>query len=213
MILVLIIVTLLRLSSASTTGSIFVKQGKVYQAVTFGHIDIPIDLEPLSKRIYEFRQLNQQVQQTALPSNHSAVEQRFWGVFQDWVNQTTETLDGRHRILLQALELPANDTAKSKRQLLVAGVGAIIGSFLTTIVRGFQDNTLIQVIQNKQEVLSSRVQANMVLINQQQEDIQRLRNATRDLGYEMGRVVLGLNRLEWRTLMLNTQFSIDYASK
>ena len=67
--------------------------------------------------------------------------------------------------------------SRKKRQLLVALGGAIVGGFISSIISDFQQTTLVDVIQKKQDIMSAQIQDNLIRTNQNEADIQRLSKA------------------------------------
>ena len=193
----------------TTVGPLFRKGGKVFPAVTFGHIDIPITLQPIIDRLSSLADLQQHLRTLQLPSNHTPIEVARVASFKEWASASIQDVRKKGDLLFSALHVNTkNTTPRPKRQLVIAGIRALVGSAITTLVQGFQDQTLLKVIQQKQEVLATQIQANMIAVHQNQADIQRLQQALQQLRRGIGRVALGLEKLEWESIVTNTQFAL-----
>ena len=185
-------------------GAIFKKAGRVHNHLAYGHIHLALGMKGLIQRRKKLLDINKHVQNWNVYRIKSENSMHGMLVLREWVNRTIFSTTARIDAILLTLggngtytedrnlrkrdsEILNNISAKvasfknplkrQKRQLLIGMGGAIIGGFISSIVSSFSHETLMNVIQEKEGIMATQIENNLIKTNENSKDISRLAEA------------------------------------
>ena len=181
-------------------GSIFREDGHLYTHLSWAHLVIKIDINNLIQRknmLIEVRDrildLTEDVHPTTKKSffNRKTREAIKW--MQSYLNTTITNGIDRITTTLKSFEYEETnleggvdhrsrrtvELTRKKRQIVAGAIALGLGYVIASVVSKFRTETLIKAIQQQQDVISSRVEDDMVRINQIEHDVAAI-NKTMD---------------------------------
>lgn len=164
------------------------RRGTVYAKLSFGHLKITIKIDELQKNKLLLKQMLAKLKKFAVPQILSQNDQEYLQTELKFLKEIYETK------LMEAIELivEAEEVFKSnfnqKRQLLI-GAAALVGGALSGGLAGaISSSTVDDVLKDKQNVLIEQVKANLKIIENHDQNINRL-NSTLEVLIKRGKKI------------------------
>ena len=163
-------------------NTVFQKVGTVATDLAFGHIDVPLQINHLALRETIINNFNDQLQNTTIPKKMKSSRRYHVSWLKNWSNDTATGIVRYIDSMLNSFEtdlhnLDEEEKQRVRRQIVAAGVGAIVASIVTL----FEQSTLEDVVAKKQTVIAAQVDENLIHINQNSHDIQFLNQSLNEV--------------------------------
>ena len=107
---------------------------------------------------------------------------------------------------------PTPSLSRPKRQLAVgiAALGGLItGSIITSLFSQFKSSALTDILDQKVDVLTSKVKTNSIQIAQNQEDIKRINQTLAYITQDVGLLLVAEKEMEYEMIALFTNLMLD----
>ena len=177
-------------------GAIFRKVGDLYPSLSYGHINIKLNLDDLIRRRTGLTRTNTNFKEQIYPDHFTTNQKRRMDYLKDMVNNTVQHSITKLNATLRAFDLEDAEVIKTKdknktedeipnkrekRQIIVGALGAITGSLVTSIISNFKKETLIHIIEKRQNLLIHEVEAQSIKLAQHQHDLKYMKQAVQRL--------------------------------
>ena len=187
--------------------TIFKLEGKIYSDLMYGHLSVPLDVNPLIERRDLLEDFNEELSEIPTDDDSWPKTRR---QHLDWIKDWTDRkVTGTLVYLDSSIEMFNHtvDSQRKKRQatFIAAGVGALV----TAVVNKFQRDTLLDVVQKKQTVIQAQVQSNLVGMNQNRVDIERLNSTMGNVVKALGKMILTDRLHSTAEIMFESAFAIN----
>ena len=187
--------------------TIFKLEGKIYSDLMYGHLSVPLDVNPLIERRDLIQDFNQELQD--IPTDDDSwprMRRQHLEWIKDWTNRkvtgTLVYLDSSIDMFNHTV-----DSNRKKRQTLLFAAGA--GALITAVVNKFQRDTLLDVVQKKETVIQAQVESNLVGINQNKADILHLNETMDAIIKALGKMILTDKLHSTAEIMFESAFAIN----
>lgn len=178
-------------------GSLFLNHGNLISGLSWGHILVDIKLHDLYVEFVNHRELAQQfhlittqaIGNGSVPLTTNQKRAQYYSshnldIIQDLDHRLQEINNGfKYRV-------QAAPSKVHKRQVMFLLAGALIGGAVTSLFTQFSAASLTNILKNKVDVISSKVEENMVNIAQNTAEIRRLNHTMYEVAAVLGRVLL-----------------------
>ncbi len=176
-------------------GTLFLSHGKLVGGLSWGHIIVDIDLNQVKEEL----------------DNHTKLLEVTGTAIQDGLKDTKLTPAARTRLkyMQQQGESQAENVAralsevqgsfiakvggfqKTKRQVGLAALGGmVVGGIISSLFNQFSSQSLTNILNDKVNIIVTKVEHNSVQISQNQEDIKRLNQTMEFVHQELGKQIL-----------------------
>jgi hypothetical protein len=199
------------------TGAVFQRIGTVNTGFGYATLHIPIDIDILRVMRNQMVDLNKVLQGVHLPGEVQAKYFQSTNWLRSWVNSTVMTTVAEMDQAIFEFDVQVRDLNegpmpvehhREKRQFVVAAVGAIIGGFVVYEADQIHQKQLLNMVAEKQEVMTHTIEKNMIRLNQHDRDIKMLNLSIAVITKEIGRMILGKETMNTKMIVLQTSYAL-----
>ena len=208
-------------------GSVFTRVGTIYTGLAYGHIVMRYNLTSISWRARNLEELNVHFQNLIGPKEATISDRYFLKWSKMWVQRLVKDTSDE---VEEAIGVLTRDGIRSdsgsnltphistprrrqKRQILAITAGATIGTIAGSIISHFSSSSVNDVLENKQGVLVSTVQDNLVRLNQEKKDIENLKKSLDYLFTDQSRYIKDARRNTYGITHLQTVVTVQQNSR
>ena len=156
-------------------GAVFTRVGTVYTGLAYGHIVMRYNLTSIIHRAQQLEEIMKGATSIVLPKQATVSDRYFLGWTKEWMkDEIQETIDK----VREALHTTTSylQPSRPKRQVLLGiATAATLGAIAGSIITQFSEEGVNDVLENKEHVLVSTVEDNLIRINQDRRDIDNLK--------------------------------------
>ena len=196
--------------------STFQERGSSLNGLLLGHIIIKIDLLKIENKREELMKLQDAINKLPVEDSWTKHSKRLHEDFKHWLNTTIhdtiskmntslEVFDSKHFYLIETSD-------RDSRQLIVGAASLIIGGIIGAVGNYLHQGQVIDVLQQKQGIISHQVQDNLVKLNQEEKDLELIGKALNDTILYTSKMALGIKRLNTDQQYLNTMAATNHFS-
>ena len=195
--------------------AVFTRTGTVVPEMSFGHLIIPTSLKTLLEWRTALLLMKTHWKDLIRAGNFSKSQESRFRAMDSYTMSTMALTDEKITGLLKSLGLNpeeilddharhlGNPIIRHRRQIISAMVGLGIGVIGSELYQNFKHDTVVSILQKKQNVLVEEVEQDMIKIASNRNDIARLNATTRLILDQTARMVMGWRRAEIDILLLS----------
>jgi len=175
-------------------GTLFLSHGSLIGGLSWGHIVLEVDLNQVNEELHNMTKLLvitktaiQEIKETDMTSSMRTRVK----YMQNEAERQAEKIIRVVRDAKDSFETKAGHVTRAKRQVAIAALaGMAVGGLVTSLFNQFNSQSLTNILNDKVNIIVSKVEHNNIEINQNSEDIKRLNQTMTFIRDELGKQIV-----------------------